>query len=138
LKAILLDGAFDAPGADLETSLAELLGNDVDRGVGIEEAMADDLSLDLVGANGIGLGSTFLSEEGKYSLFLELFEYLIIPLSRKAVFLRCLRRPKTFTSTVDEHEQARSDLIRGGDEQVASGPDNASFCELECHGGAPG
>jgi hypothetical protein len=56
LQAVLLDGAFHAPGADLETGLAELLGDDVDRGVGIEEAVADDLSLDLVGADGIGLG----------------------------------------------------------------------------------
>ena len=44
----------------VETGLAELLGDDVDRGVGIEEAVADDLSLDLVGADGVGLGSAFL------------------------------------------------------------------------------
>ena len=35
----------------VETSLAELLGDDVDRGVGIEEAVADDLAFDLVGAD---------------------------------------------------------------------------------------
>ena len=65
-----------------EAGLAELLGDDVDRGVGIEEAVADDLSLDLVGADGVGLGSAFLAEEGEDSIFLKLFEHLIISLSR--------------------------------------------------------
>jgi hypothetical protein len=81
LKAVLLDGAFHAPGADLETGLAELLGDDVDRGVGIEEAVADDLSLDLVGADGIGLRSPFLVLESQGSLLLELLVQLIISLS---------------------------------------------------------
>jgi hypothetical protein len=82
LKAVLLDNAFHASGADLETRLAKLLGDDVDRGIGIEEAVADDLALDLIGADGIGLGSTFLAEEGGYSLFLKLLLHLIISLSR--------------------------------------------------------
>jgi hypothetical protein len=81
LKAVLLNSAFHAPGADLEAGLAELLGDDVDRGVGIEEAVADDLSLDLVGADGIGLRSTFLVLESQGSLLLELLVQLIISLS---------------------------------------------------------
>jgi hypothetical protein len=81
LKAVLLDRAFHAPGADLETGLTELLGDDVDRGVRIEEAVADDLSLDLVGADGRGLGSGFLAEEGSDSVFLKMFLQLIISLS---------------------------------------------------------
>ena len=64
MKAVLLDGTFHASGADHETSLAELLSDDVGRGIGIEESMADDLSLDFVGANRVGLGPTFLAEEG--------------------------------------------------------------------------
>jgi hypothetical protein len=81
LKAVLLDDTFHTPGADLETSLTELLGDDVDRGVGIEEAVADDLSLDLASADGIGLWSTFLAEEGDQSIFLKLFLHLIISLA---------------------------------------------------------
>jgi len=61
LKAILLDDAVHAPGADGEASLAELLGDDVDRGIGIEEALADDLALDLVGADIVVFGAGFVA-----------------------------------------------------------------------------
>ena len=99
--------------------------------------MADDLSLDFVGADGIGLGSPFLAEEGEDSIFLKLFLHLIIPLPRQAIFLRRERRPETFTLTLDEHEQARCDLVRVGDEKVAGGADDAPIRELVDHGDAP-
>ena len=57
--------------------------------------MADDLSLDFVGADGIGPGPRFLAEEGEDSIFLKLFLHLIIPLPRQATFLRRERRPET-------------------------------------------
>jgi hypothetical protein len=80
LKAVLFDDAIDAAGTDGETGLTELLRDDVDRGVGIEEAVTDDLAFDLVGSDGFGLGATFLVEEGNGSMFLELFLNLMISL----------------------------------------------------------
>ena len=57
----------------VEAGLAELLRDDVDRGVRIEEAVTDDLANELVGADGIGLGSPFLVDESEHSIFLEFF-----------------------------------------------------------------
>jgi hypothetical protein len=36
--------------------------------------------------------------------------------------------------TLDEHEQARSDLVPGRDKEIAGGTDDASFRELKDHG----
>jgi len=33
--------------------------------------------------------------------------------------------PKSFAFSVDEHEQPRSDLVVGRDDEVAGGPDDA-------------
>jgi hypothetical protein len=80
LKAVLFDDAIDAAGTDGETGLTELLSDDVDRGVGIEEAVSDDLAFKLLGPDGFGLGTAFLVEEGNGSMFLELFLNLMISL----------------------------------------------------------
>ena len=53
------------------------------------------------------------------------------------MFLGGLRRPETFTLALDEHEQARCDLVRVGDEKIAGGADDAPIRELVDHGGAP-
>jgi hypothetical protein len=71
LKAVFLDDAFHASGADLETGLAEFLSDDVGRGVGIEKALADDLSLDLVGADVVGFGAAFLGLESQCTILSE-------------------------------------------------------------------
>jgi hypothetical protein len=81
LKAILFHDALDTAGTDGETGLAELLSDDVDRGVGIEEAVTNDLAFDLLGPDIVGLGPAFLILEGQGSFFLKLFEHLIISLS---------------------------------------------------------
>jgi hypothetical protein len=72
LKAILFDHALDAPSTDADTGLAELLSDDVDRSVGIEEAVTNDLSFDLLGPDRLGLGSTLLILKGEDAPFIEL------------------------------------------------------------------
>ena len=57
MKAVLLDDADDTTSANRETGLAKLLREDVERGVGIEEAVANDLANDLVGANIVAFGA---------------------------------------------------------------------------------
>ena len=137
MKAVFLDGAFHAPDADVETSLVELLSDDLDRGVGIEEAVADDQSLDLVGADGVGLGARFLAEEGGDPGLLKLFVQLIIPLARQAVFVGGRGRPEAFTLPLDEHEQAGSELVSVGEEKIAGGADDPSFGRLIDQGWCP-
>jgi hypothetical protein len=99
LKAVLLDNAFHASGADLETRLAKLLGDDVDRGIGIEEAVADDLAFDLVGSHVVRLGAAFLGLEGQGSSIFEQAEQLIITLSGEAVLVGGLSGAESFTFT---------------------------------------
>jgi hypothetical protein len=134
LKAVLLDDAFHRAGTEGEAGLAELLGDDVDRGVGVEEAVADDLAFQLVGADRGGLGSAPLRQEGQGPSALETIENLIIPLSGQAVFEGGLAGAETFTFALQEHDQARCDLVAGGDEQFAGGSDDAALRELESHG----
>jgi hypothetical protein len=50
LKSVPVDHSPDAARAELEAALPQLLGDDFHRGVGIEEAMANDLTDDLVGS----------------------------------------------------------------------------------------
>ena len=57
MKAVLLDDAHDTTRADHEASLAELLGDHVDCGVGIEEAVTNDLANDFVGADLVVFGA---------------------------------------------------------------------------------
>ena len=57
MKAVLLDNADDTTSADHEAGLAELLGDDVDRGVRIEEAVTDDLADKFVGADIVAFGT---------------------------------------------------------------------------------
>jgi hypothetical protein len=71
LKTVFLNDALHAPGADCEPGLTELLGDDIDRSIGIEEAMADDLPFDFISADGIGFGPAFLAEKRCNALLLE-------------------------------------------------------------------
>src|SRR5439155_25774391 len=87
LQAIRLDDAFHTADTDGEAGLAELLGDDGDGGIGIEEAVADDLTFELLGADIVGLGSGLLALEGQGPLFSKSLEQLIIPLSGEAELL---------------------------------------------------
>jgi hypothetical protein len=69
LKAVLLKDADDTTGADGEAGLAELLCDDLNRGVGIEEAVADDLANDLVGADIVAFGAGLLAQEPWTTMF---------------------------------------------------------------------
>ena len=133
MKPVRLDHAFDTARADGEAGLTELLGDDIDRGIGIEEAVANDLSFDLVGADVVGLGTAFLRLEGRGSLFLKEFEQLIITLSGEAVLGGSLGGAESFALTFEEHEQAWSDLVIGGDDEFSRGSDDAVLWELELH-----
>ena len=57
MKAVLLDDADDTASADRETGLAKFLCEDVERGIRIEEAVANDLANDLVGADIVAFGA---------------------------------------------------------------------------------
>jgi hypothetical protein len=135
LKAILLDDALDAPGTDGEAGLAELLGDDVGRGVEIEEAVTDDLSFELLGAYVVALGPGLLAGEGLGPVLSEQFEQLIIPLASQSQLLRGRSGPDAFAFALDEHHEARCDEVVRRDDELTGGPDDEASGELQFHGG---
>jgi hypothetical protein len=134
LQAILLDDTVHAPGADLETGLAELLGDDVDRGVGVEEAVADDLALDLVGADIVVLGAGFVALQSRASMLTIEFEQLKISLFAEAELLGGLGGTEPFALAFDEHGEAGDDKVTGENRELSGGADDAVCRQVEVHG----
>ena len=64
MQAVIGDDPFDAAQTEGEMSLAEFLGDDFRRGVGIEKAVAQDLADDLAGAAIIGFGPGLFGLQG--------------------------------------------------------------------------
>jgi hypothetical protein len=135
LKPILLDDAFDAPSADGEACLAELLSDDVGRGIEIQEAVTDDLSFEFLGADIVGLRSSLLAREGLGSVFSKYFKQLIISLSSESQLLSGQSRSDPFAFSFDEHDQSRGDEVMGRDHQFAGRPDDVALGDFEFHGG---
>ena len=134
LKAILFDDAVHASGADGETSLAELLGDDVDRGVGVEKTVADDLSLDFVGANIVVFGAGFVALESCAAMFTIEFEQLKISLLAEAELVGGLGGTEPFALAFDEHGEAGDDEVIGENRELSGGADDAMCRQVEVHG----
>jgi hypothetical protein len=134
LKAILLNDTVHAPGADLETGLAEFLGDDVDRGVGVEETVADDLALDLVGADIVVLGAGFVALQSRASMLTIEFEQLKISLIAEAELLGGLGGTEPFALAFDEHGEAGDDEVIGENGKLSCGADDAVIRKVEVHG----
>ena len=134
MKAILLDDAVDASGADGETSLAELLGDDVDRGVGVEKTVADDLSLDFVGANIVVFGAGFVGLESCAAMFTIELKQLKISLLGEAEFVGGLGGTESFALAFDEHGEAGDDEVIGENRELSGGADDAMSRQVEVHG----
>jgi hypothetical protein len=80
LQAELVQDATDAAGTDGRAGLADLLGDDLGRGVGIEEAVANDFAGNLRGAAGRRRGARLVAEQGKAPALAEGGEELVIAL----------------------------------------------------------
>ncbi len=55
---------LNASSADDEAGLAELLSDDIGRGIGVEEAMSNDLPHELIGTAVMGFGPTGMILQG--------------------------------------------------------------------------
>jgi hypothetical protein len=134
LKTVLLDDADDTSNADRKACLAEFLRDDVDRGVGIEEAVADDLANDLVGADIVVFGAGLVALESSASLFTIEFEQLKISLFAELEFLGGLGSAKPFALAFDEHGQPGDDQVVGKNGEFSGGADDAAGRDVELHG----
>jgi hypothetical protein len=105
LKAQVGDGAQDTAQADREMGLTELLGDDLGRGIRIQEAVAHDLAENLLGASVIGLGAGLLGLKGLQATLLELMQQLIVSLAAVAVFLGDGGDAVLQTLAFQEHEE---------------------------------
>jgi hypothetical protein len=134
LQAILLDDAVHASGADSETSLAELLGDDIDRGVGIEETVADNLAFDLVGTDIVVFGAGFVALESCAPMFTKEFEQLKISLLAEAELVGGFGSTESFALAFDEHGEAGDDEVVGENREFSGRADDAVCRQVEVHG----
>jgi hypothetical protein len=134
LKAILLDDADDTTHADREPGLAEFLRDDVDRGVGIEEAMTNDLADDLVGADIVVFGARLVGFESRASMLAVEPEQLIIPLFAEAELLSGLGGAQPFALAFHEHGEARDEEVTRKNGKLSGGADDAERSDVDLHG----
>jgi hypothetical protein len=111
LQAVIGDDALDRAQADGEVSLAQLLGDDVGGGVGVQEEVAQDLADGLVGAAVVGLGTFFLGLEGQEAAVLEAVQELIIAGTGEAVFVGDGADAGLEALAFEEHEEAAGEVV---------------------------
>jgi hypothetical protein len=134
LKAVLLDDADDTTSADREAGLAELLRDDVDRGVRIEEAVTDDLTNDFVGADIVAFGAGPLALESCTTRFTIEFEELKISLLAEVELLSGLGGTEPFALAFNEHGQAGDDEVIRKNGELSGGADDAVRRHIKLHG----
>jgi hypothetical protein len=134
LKAILLDDTDDTTNADREAGLAELLRDDVDRRVGIEEALTNYLADEFVGADIVAFGAGLLALESYASLFAVEFEQLKVPLFAQIELLGGPDGTDPFALTFDEHGQPGDDQVVGKNGEFSGGANDAAGRDVELHG----
>lgn len=138
MQAVVGEGATDAAGADRQAGLAELLGQDVRRGLGVEETQTNDLADDLGGTSGAGLGSAFTAVQSGAAVGEEGSAELAVTLFAEAVFGRSGAGAETFAFAFDEHEQLARDLVLGRDNQGAAGSAYGVCVRVEVHASLQG
>jgi hypothetical protein len=134
LKAVLLDDADDTASADRETGLAKFLCEDVERCVRIEEAVANDLANDFVGADIVAFGAWLVAKEPWAALFTKEFEQLEISLFAEAELVGCFGGTDSLALAFDEHGEAGDYEVVGEDGQLTGGADDPVGRHVELHG----
>ena len=131
MQAELFDHPFDAADTDDPTRLGEFLRDDGGRGLGIEEAMADDLADDFVGAAVIALGTAFFAfQGGGPALAIGLAE-LEVPLFTEAEVAGGLEGPAAVAFAVNEHGEFAGDFVVGADGKLARGTQELRLLGIE-------
>jgi hypothetical protein len=134
LKAVLFDDANDTTSADRESGLAKLLHNDVERGVGIEEAVANDLANDFVGADIVVFGARLVAKESWATLFTKELEQLEISLFAEAELFGRFGGSGPHTLAIDEHEEPGDEDVIWPEGELSRGADDPVGRQVELHG----
>jgi hypothetical protein len=134
LQAVIGDDPLDAPQANLKLGLAQLLGNDGRRGLGVQKAVAQDLPHDLVGPAVIGFGARLLRFQSAQACGSVVRQELVITLAAKTVLPRDVDDLSLQTFAFQEHEEAVSQPILGRHRELANGADELVSFRIELQG----
>ena len=107
----MADDPFDRAWADGPAGLAEFLGDDRGGSLGVQEAMANDLTDDFIGASVVAFGPAFLVGEGQSAAAGKGVAELEIALLTQAELFGCTKGAKAFALPFDEHGEFARDLI---------------------------
>ena len=129
------DDAFDAARTNDPAGLAEFLGDDVSRGVGVEEAMADDLADDFVGATVETFGAAFLAQQSGAAAVGERLAELEIALFTEAELACGGGGTEALALAFDEHGEFVGDLVVGAEGERAGGTDEELLLEIDLEHG---
>jgi hypothetical protein len=122
--------------ADPEVALSEFLSDDFGAGFGIEEAVADDLTNEFLGAPVVGFWTSFGTEESLAAILKKERSDLEVTLAAKAEFSSGTVNPFRAAFAFDEHGQFSGDLIGFGNRKSAGFTLDVFFGKLERnHGG---
>jgi hypothetical protein len=122
---------LDASCADDEAGLTKLLRDDIGRGIGVEKAMSNDLTYELIGTAVMGFGATGMALQGHSATFLEKIAELKIALFRETEGGGGLKRAEVGTFTGVKHGELKGDFIIRADSEFATGPNEGTFLEVE-------
>lgn len=124
---------MDGTEAHREAGLAQLLGDDLHRGIGVQEAVAQDLADRLVGAAVVGFGTGFVGLESGQAALVVGGQQLVVTLAAIAVFLGDLGDVLLEALAFLEHEKAAGQSVAWGNGQGAGWADElvSSKVELE-------
>ena len=111
MQAVFGDDPFDAAGADHRSALTQLLGNDLRRGVGIEETVSDHLPDDLVRSPVIRFGTALLALQSERPALLISAAELEVTLFAVAEFFGGLQWSTIFALAFNKHEQLAGHLV---------------------------
>jgi len=111
--------------------LAEFLSDDFGGGIGIQEAMPDNLADHFAGASIVGLGARDFVLQGSGSLLLEALSELEIALFAVAKLSGGLDGAHAFAFPLEKHRQFVSDMIVFRDGQRTLFADEDVFLPIE-------
>jgi hypothetical protein len=105
-----LDGPFHTADANRGSALNKFLSDDFGRGIGIKEAMPNDLPDDFIGPTIVSFGAAFLRDQAFGTKLLELFTELKIAAATEAELFGC-GLGSEFAFAFEQHGQTVRDFI---------------------------
>jgi hypothetical protein len=131
LKAEILEHPLHATDTDRPTVLTELLRNHLGGSLGIQKAVADNLTDDFGRTPVVGLGTAFVGEQGQGTAFPVSRPELEVALFAETEFLGGVVGAESFTFAFNKHGEFAGDFIIGGDGEKTGSADELLAVQVE-------